>query len=98
MRRLHLAAQHGETLFFVIRPLAAAQDASPAPLRLSLQPAPGGLDIGFVKRQGPRRDETLFIPMSVASAVRMLPKRQTSPVQPHEVAQAARNSSTEVVL
>lgn len=29
LRRLHLAAQHGETLFFMIRPLAAAQDASP---------------------------------------------------------------------
>lgn len=30
LRRLHLAATHGETLFFLFRPLAAAQDASPA--------------------------------------------------------------------
>jgi protein ImuA len=29
LRRLHLAAQQGETLFFIFRPLAAAQDASP---------------------------------------------------------------------
>jgi protein ImuA len=39
LRRLHLAAQSGETLFFMMRPLAAAQDASPAPLRLALRPA-----------------------------------------------------------
>lgn len=30
LRRLHLAAQSGETLFFMMRPMAAAQDASPA--------------------------------------------------------------------
>jgi protein ImuA len=64
LRRLHLAAQSGETLFFMLRPLAAAQDASPAPLRLSLRPAPGGLDIGFVKRRGPQRDAPLFLPLT----------------------------------
>jgi len=52
LRRLHLAAQHGDTLFFLFRPLAAAQDASPAPLRLSLRPAAGGIEVGFVKRRG----------------------------------------------
>jgi len=62
--RLHLAAQAGETLFFLMRPLAAAQDASPAPLRLSLRPAAGGVDIGFVKRRGPQRDAPLFLPLS----------------------------------
>lgn len=64
LRRLHLAAQAGETLFFMLRPLAATQDASPAPLRLSLRPAPGGIDVGFVKRRGPQRDESLFIPLT----------------------------------
>jgi len=63
LRRLHLAAQQGETLFFMLRPLAAAQDASPAALRLSLRPAAGGIEIGFVKRRGPRRDDALFLPM-----------------------------------
>jgi protein ImuA len=63
LRRLHLAAQAGETLLYVFRPLAAAQDASPSPLRLSLRPAPGGLDITFVKRRGPVRDEALFLPL-----------------------------------
>lgn len=63
LRRLHLASQAGETLFYALRPLAAAQDASPAPLRLSLRPAPGGIDIEFVKRRGPQRDEPLFLPL-----------------------------------
>jgi protein ImuA len=64
LRRLHLAAQCGETLFFLLRPLAAAQDSSPAPLRLALRPAPGGIQIEFVKRRGPQRDTPLFLPLT----------------------------------
>jgi protein ImuA len=68
LRRLHLAAQSGETLFFMLRPLAAAHEASPAPLRLSLRPAAGGVDIGFVKRRGPQRDAPLFLPLPLPLA------------------------------
>lgn len=68
LRRLHLAAQQGETLFFIMRPLGSEVDASPAPLRLSVRPAPGGINIGFVKRQGPQRDEPLFLPLQIAPA------------------------------
>jgi protein ImuA len=64
LRRLHLAAQSAETLFFMLRPLAAAQDSSPAPLRLALRPAAGGLNIEFVKRRGPQRDAPLFLPLT----------------------------------
>jgi len=64
LRRLHLAAQGGDSLFFMLRPLAAAQDASPAPLRLALRPAAGGIEIGFVKRRGPQRDAPLFLPLT----------------------------------
>jgi protein ImuA len=64
LRRLHLAAQSSNTLFVMVRPLAAAQDASPAPLRLSVTPAPGGIEIGFVKRKGPLRDTPLFLPLT----------------------------------
>jgi protein ImuA len=67
LRRLHLAAQSGDTLFCMLRPLATAQDASPAPLRLSLRPAAGGVDIGFVKRRGPQRDAPLFLPLTPSS-------------------------------
>nr|WP_308606825.1 hypothetical protein [Massilia sp. DJPM01] len=81
LRRLNLAAQAGETLFFMLRPIAAAQDASPAPLRLSLRPALGGVEVGFVKRRGPQRDEALFIPLSgVGDAVVHRPARAPQPV------------------
>jgi len=76
LRRLHLAAQAGETLFFMMRPLAAATDASPAPLRLSLTPALGGVNVGFVKRQGPARDELLFLPMQVAPVRHVTPQHR----------------------
>lgn len=64
LRRLHLAAQSSDALFILVRPLAAAQDASPAPLRLSVTPAPGGIEIGFVKRKGPQREAPLFLPLT----------------------------------
>jgi len=88
LRRLHLAAQAGDTLFFMMRPLTAAQDPSPAPLRLGLRPKAGGLEIEFVKRQGPRRDEALFLPMYVGEALR-------SRSQVHRVPQVARVLSGE---
>jgi protein ImuA len=79
LRRLHLAAQQGETLFFIMRPLGSEADASPAPLRLSVRPAPGGINIGFVKRQGPQRDEPLFLPLEVSSVIRHQPQRAPMP-------------------
>jgi cell division inhibitor SulA len=63
LRRLHLAAQSSETLFVMVRPLASAQDASPAVLRLALRPAGDGLTVDIVKRRGPTRAEPLSIPL-----------------------------------
>lgn len=92
LRRLHLAAQQGETLFFMMRPLAAAMDPSPAPLRLSVRPAPGGIDIGFVKRRGPVRDEALFLPLTVVPAVRVRGRGATPATQVPARAQEAGNT------
>lgn len=64
LRRLNLAAQGGAALFFVFRPVAAAGDASPAPLRLALTPKRDGVDVTFVKRRGPAHDTPLFVPLS----------------------------------
>ncbi|QJQ03305.1 translesion DNA synthesis-associated protein ImuA [Herbaspirillum rubrisubalbicans] len=61
VRRLHLAAQSGQTLFVMLRPGSCAQDASPAPLRLALTAAPGGIAIDFIKRRGPLRAAPLFV-------------------------------------
>ena len=82
LRRLSLAAQAGETLFFMMRPLAAAQDPSPAALRLALRPQAGGIDIEFVKRRGPQRDEQLFLPMTIGAASRFLHHRDVAPAYP----------------
>ncbi|HEX7934243.1 MAG TPA: translesion DNA synthesis-associated protein ImuA [Paraburkholderia sp.] len=64
LRRLHLAAQASESLFFVLRPLATTRDASPAPLRLAIRAAKDGVDIQFIKRRGPARDEPLFVSLT----------------------------------
>jgi len=74
-----LAAQEGETLFFMMRPLATAQDSSPAPLWLALRPRSGGLEIAFVKRKGPQRDEPLFLPMMVGITQRVQPQSDIVP-------------------
>ena len=79
LRRLTLAAQAGETLFFVLRPLASVQDPSPAPLRLALRPRAGGIEVDFVKRRGPLRDEPLFLPMTVPGVTRIQPHRNVVP-------------------
>ncbi len=61
LRRLHAAAQATDTLFIVVRPMAAAEQASPAPLRLIVRPALGGVLLRIVKRRGPPRDLPLHV-------------------------------------
>lgn len=79
LRRLHLAAQNGSTLFVMLRPLSCAQDASPAALRLSLTAAAGGIEVGFVKRRGPQRDTPLFIALPSLNLLHHAPvDRRTS--------------------
>jgi protein ImuA len=79
LRRLHLAAQSGDTLFCMLRPLTAAQDASPALLRVAVRPAPGGVDLEFVKRRGPQRDTPLFLPL-LSSTLMLRPAAVAKPV------------------
>jgi protein ImuA len=56
LRRLKLAAAPTRTLTVVFRPLVRRAQASPAALRLVLEPADGGVEIEVVKgRGGPRR-------------------------------------------
>ncbi|HYD79204.1 MAG TPA: translesion DNA synthesis-associated protein ImuA [Paucimonas sp.] len=74
LRRLHLAAQASDMLFWLLRPLAAAQDASPAPLRLCLRPAAGGIAAKILKRRGPQREGSLFLPLGFAPALRFVQK------------------------
>ncbi|WP_082855473.1 translesion DNA synthesis-associated protein ImuA [Paraburkholderia phytofirmans] len=84
LRRLHLAAQSSETLFIMVRPLAAAQDSSPALLRLALRPSSDGLTVDIVKRRGPSRAEPLSIPLQptpvLLSRHARLPRRSLAEV------------------
>lgn len=62
LRRLHLKAQEGDSLLFLLRPMAAAQRASPAALRVRCQPwpeAPMHLAVQLIKRRGPAMHQPL---------------------------------------
>ncbi|WP_088709700.1 translesion DNA synthesis-associated protein ImuA [Noviherbaspirillum denitrificans] len=96
LRRLHLAAQGTDILFWMIRPLACAQDASPSPLRLALRPAPGGIDIAIAKRRGPRHEAPLFLRLDGMPAAPAFSTPTISPAHAHmdrraPAAPAARN-------
>lgn len=80
LRRLQLAAQTGETLCFVLRPLTAAQQASPAPLRLALTPAPGGVSVQILKRRGPGGAAPLQIVFDASAEARPPETETTAPV------------------
>lgn len=52
LRRLQLAAEAGHAMGVFFRPEAAARQASPAALRLRLEPSTDGLNIHILKRRG----------------------------------------------
>lgn len=61
LRRLQLASQASETMFWLVRPLSAQDNASPAPLRLALTSAGGGVHVQVVKRRGPLHERRVFV-------------------------------------
>jgi hypothetical protein len=52
LRRLQVAAETGQTLGFVFRPMSARDNPSPAPLRLSLQGTTNGPELRVIKCRG----------------------------------------------
>lgn len=52
LRRLQLAAEAGRTAGVLFRPLRAVTEASPAALRLRLEPVSKGLRVHILKRRG----------------------------------------------
>jgi protein ImuA len=77
---LHLAAQGADTYLWLIRPLANAPDSSPAPLRLGLRPAAGGISLTFVKRRGPHTEASLYLPFETMPSLPLSPPTTTSPL------------------
>jgi protein ImuA len=96
LRHLHLAAQFGETLFFMMRLLAAAMGASPAPLRPSLAPTQRGLNLRIVRRQGPVRDEPVLLPMQVAPVRHIAPQHRPAKVPASTPVLAAHRAMAEL--
>ena len=77
LRRLHLAAQEGACPLFALRPAAVRAQASPAPLRLALEPAAQGqLAVTLFKRRGPAMAAPLLLTLPAAGRpVRRAPRR-----------------------
>ena len=70
LRRLQLAAGGCEGLIFVLRPLNAQHESSPAPLRLVCHPAPNGqLSVEVIKRRGPVHARAITLPLSVPAVL-----------------------------
>lgn len=95
LRRLHLAARgaatsgadHAGPLLFALRSEAARQQASPAPLRLLLRSAAGGLQVQVFKRRGPPMDQpiTLTATLPVMTCLRRHPPHGFTPTPAHVV-------------
>lgn len=63
LRRLHLAAAEHAKLLFAMRPWTARHEASPAPLRLGVQPQAqrDALAVEIIKRRGPLLEQPLTL-------------------------------------
>jgi hypothetical protein len=96
LRRLHLAAQSTESLFIMVRPLATAQDSSPALLRLALRPTADGLIVDVVKRRGPAMAEPITVslqPTPVLLSTRRQSARRPVPTSFEESYAAERETT-----
>ena len=78
MRRLQLAAETGHTWGVLFRHARAAQDRSPAALRLLLEPAAGGLAVSILKRRGGPVNQPVVVALPQAGAARRA--RRAAPV------------------
>lgn len=94
LRRLHLAAQSGRTLFFMMRPPEYAHSPSPAPLRLKLSTAATGLQIDFIKRRGAQQHAPLLIRLPLLSSMYSQGNIHTDHVDPHTIAAASQIAHT----
>ncbi len=64
IRRLQALAAATDALVFAIRSASAANDASASPLRIALEPAPGGcVRAQILKRRGPAASSALLLPL-----------------------------------
>jgi hypothetical protein len=70
MRRLQLAAETGRAWGVLFRPARAAEDRSPAALRLRLEPVANGLALHILKRRGGPVGHPVRVDLPQAGSVR----------------------------
>ncbi|MFA9274132.1 MAG: translesion DNA synthesis-associated protein ImuA [Candidatus Aquirickettsiella gammari] len=83
LRRLHLAAQSGRSLFCLIRPWESQLSPSPAPLRLKLALDNTGLQIEVFKRRGAQQAKPIVLPFNDLVPQFLLPAHQHQPSTRH---------------
>jgi hypothetical protein len=77
MRRLQLGAESGKTLGVLFRDASAAEERSPAALRLRLEARPNGLAVHILKRRGGHLGQPVMLDLNPSKAVRR--SRRTVP-------------------
>jgi hypothetical protein len=92
LRRLQLAAERGHAMTMLFRPPRAAQEPSPAVLRLALHTAAGGLAVRILKRRGAVCERPMLVDLEYSSLPRGICE-EASPLcsshdQPHAVDRA----------
>jgi protein ImuA len=97
LRRLNLAAQSTDTWLWLVRPLAAAADASVSPLRIALRPAIGGVSADIIKRKGPTCDAPIFVPLLDMPAPQLPVPENETPAQRAPAITASRVSTSAMV-
>jgi protein ImuA len=91
LRRLQLAAQGARGPAFLVRPLAAQTESSPAPMRLLLLPRPDHqLSVQILKRRGPVLAQPLLLELpQPVTAIRIRPRPVSQPAEAREALRTA---------
>ncbi|WCM95497.1 translesion DNA synthesis-associated protein ImuA [Acidovorax sp. GBBC 1281] len=80
IRRLQIHAQSCDAPVFLLRPITALNDASPAPLRVAVSLAPGWqLEVRIPKRRGGSLEDALYLEAMPASLAAVIPPRLRVP-------------------
>ncbi len=90
LRRLQLAAEAGQSWGVLFRPARAAQDRSPAALRLRLEPIANGLAVHILKRRGGPVDRPAVIDLPQVGNIRRARLPVSSPMHSREAARELR--------
>jgi len=78
LRRLQLACQRGQTQLFLVRQLTHRHQASPAPVRVSMNPSITGVEITVFKQPGTNARPPVVVPSEISWIQKPSPARRTT--------------------